>query len=79
MLPQSLFLLVEALDPLLLVVADEQSARIVAQAYRCAFDVDAPSRVFGRPTVVFKNLEASMQTDQGKQEAWALLKTLPKR
>ena len=77
--PQSLFLLIEALDPLLLVVADEAAARILAQAYRTAFNLDAACRVFGRPTVVFRDLTALLETAEGKQKAWTLLKTLPKR
>lgn len=77
--PQSVFLLVEALDPLLLVVADEKTARIVAQAYRAAFDLDAAARVFGRPTCIFRDLAELVKCDDGKQKAWKVLKSLPKR
>ena len=77
--PQSLFLLVEALDPLLFIVADEACAHVVAQAYRTGFNPDEPTRIFGRPTVVFADFEALLETDEGKQKAWSLLKSLPKR
>ena len=77
--PQSVFLLVEALDPLLLVVADEKTARVVAQAYRAAFDLDVPARIFGRPACVFRDLAELVTTDEGKQKAWRALKSFPKR
>ena len=77
--PQSIFLLVEALDPILLAIADEKTARLVAQAYRTAYDLDAPARVFGRPTAVFRNLAELVSTDEGKQKAWRVLKAFPKR
>ena len=75
----SIFLLVEALDPILLAIADEKTARLVAQAYRTAYDLDAPARVFGRPTAVFRNLAELVSTDEGKQKAWRVLKAFPKR
>ena len=77
--PQSVFLLVEALDPALVVITDEKTGRVVAQAYRAAFDLDAPARVFGRPTCVFRDLTALLTTDNGKQTAWKVLKSFPKR
>lgn len=77
--PQSVFLLVEALDPILLAITDEKTARLVAQAYRTAYDLDAPARVFGRPTAVFRNLAELVSTDEGKQKAWRILKAFPKR
>lgn len=77
--PQSLFLLVEALDPLFLIAADEKTARLVAQAYRTAFDLDAPTRVFGRPTAIFEDLDALLSSEEGKQRAWRVLKSFPKR
>ena len=77
--PQSIFLLVEALDPIMIVIADEKTARLVAQAYRAAYDLDAPARVFGRPTAVFRNLPELVSTDEGKQKAWRILKAFPKR
>lgn len=77
--PQALFLLVEALDPIMLILADENAARLAAQAYRAAFDLDVPTRIFGRPTVVFKDLPALMESPEGKQKAWSLFKSFPKR
>lgn len=73
---QSLFLLVEGLDPLRIIAADQASSRLLADAYRTSFPSDAAVRAFGRPTVVLRNLEQLIETDAGKQKAWALFKTL---
>ena len=73
---QSLFLLVEGLDPLRIIVTDRRSADLLASAYRTAFPNDSAARTFGKPTAVFRDLDVLLQTDAGKQKAWAVLKTL---
>ena len=76
---QAMFLLVEALDPVCLICADAETAAVLDSAYRTSFDVDAPARVFGRSAIVFRDFASLLQTDEGKQRAWRLLKSLPKR
>ena len=76
---QALFLLVEGLDPLLLICADAEAVSLACLAYRSQFEQDAPARVLGRPAVMFRNLDALMESDAGKQKAWKLLKSLPRR
>ena len=73
---QALFLLVEGLDPLFLVAADESATQALAQAFRTQLTPDAPARVLGRPTATFADLSANMTSEQGKQRAWRVLKTL---
>lgn len=73
---QSLFLLVEGLDPLRIIAADQACSRLLADAYRTSLPSDTAVRIFGRPSVVFGNLEELIETDGGKQKAWALFKTL---
>ena len=73
---QSLFLLVEGLDPLRIIGTDQESTALLSAAYRASFPCDATIRVFGRSAVVFQNLEKMLETDGGKQKAWALFKTL---
>lgn len=77
--PQALMLLVEGLDPLCVICADEATAEELGHAYRTAFQLDAAERLFGRPAVVFRDLEALLGSDAGKQRAWRLFKSLPKR
>lgn len=76
--PQALFLLVEGLDPLVAVAADKESATALGQAYHHAVALDAPGRLFGRNIVAFNSFEKLLDSAQGKQTAWALLKKLPK-
>ena len=75
----ALFLLVEGLDPLCLVAADEDAARLLEAAYRQEVPTGAASRVFGRSAVAFRSFEAMLGTSDEKQRAWALLKKLSKR
>ena len=77
--PQALFLLVEGLDPLILICADRESVELAGQAYHTRFRPDTAERAFGRPAVMFDDLEALMESEAGKQKAWKLLKSLPRR
>lgn len=72
----SLFTLVEGLDPLCLVAADSDAARLLSEAYRCPVPEGDLSRPFGRPTVALHSFEAMLRTQRDKQIAWALLKKL---
>ena len=74
---QALFLLVEALDPLCLIAADQEAAHALGRAYRCDVPSGKPSRVFGRTCIAFKSFPAMLEDAQDKQLAWALLKKLP--
>lgn len=73
---RALFLLVEGLDPLCIIATDRQTVDLLNAAYRTEFQLDATVRVFGRPSAAFGNLPALLETDAGKQKAWALFKTL---
>lgn len=72
------FSIIEGLDPLCLVVADEASARLLSQAYRCPIAPDAYMRLLGRPSAVFKSFESMLADAAEKQRAWAVLKRIPK-
>lgn len=76
---QALFMLIEGLDPLFVIAADESATRALGIAYRTEFAPDTAIRVFGRSSVAFGNLDALLATEQGKRKAWTLLKSIPKR
>lgn len=76
---QALLLLIEGLDPLCVICADNTATSRLGKTYRTTYDLDAPIRVFGRPGVAFRDLAGMLATDAGKQRAWHLLKSLPKR
>lgn len=72
----ALFSLIEGLDPVRLIATDERVAEKLGKAYRASIACDTATRIFGRGAAVFENLEAMMETEAGKQKAWALFKTL---
>ena len=76
---RAVFMLIEGLDPLFVIIVDDAATHLVGQAYRCVFETDSAIRVFGRPSVSFKDLDVMLSTDAGKQRAWRLFKSLPKR
>ena len=77
--PDALFMLVESGDPLCVICADRASIDLLGRAYRTSFNPDSAARAFGRPAVMFADFASLLSTDQGKQRAWKLLKSLPKR
>lgn len=76
--PAAVRALLEGLDPLCIIVADAESAAVMAQAYEQSIALDRPNRILGRDVAAFRNLSALMDTPQNKQRAWALFKTLPR-
>lgn len=74
--PQAMFLLVEGIDPLNIVATDERAAKLLEQTYRQTYALDSAVRIFGRPSAVFSDLNALLQTPEGKQCAWKALKPM---
>lgn len=70
--------IIEGLDPLCLVVADGDCASALEQGYHTALERDKANRLLGRPCIVFRSFEPLLETADGKQKAWALLKQLPR-
>ena len=75
---RELFEAVEGMDPLCIVVADEPSKQLFAQAYRLVLPKHPAIRVFGREVRVLPTMNQLLETPAGKQTAWASLKTLPR-
>lgn len=76
--PDQLFQAIEGLDPLCVVAVDAEAAHACAQAYRAEISPQVRCRVFGRETRAFDNLESMLESPEGKQRVWSLLKTLPR-
>ena len=68
---ESLMRVVEGLDPLCIVLADQQAAALFAEAYCIILPAQASE------IRLLPQLEEMMATPAGKQLAWAALKTLP--
>lgn len=75
----SLFFMIEGLDPLCLIAADESAARSLSDAYRQPIFPNQACRLMGRTAIAFHSFEAMLDDDHDKQVAWALLKKLPRR
>ncbi len=75
---KELFFILEGLDPRCLIATDTASAEALSQTYRSPISLNASGRLFGRDLVAFESFSALLDTPQHKQEAWALLKRLPK-
>lgn len=76
---QALFVLVEGLDPLFVIATDDASTHALEKAYRAKYELNSAIRVFGRPSAAFHDLTSLLETDRGKQQAWRLFKSFPKR
>lgn len=76
---RALFVLVEGLDPLFVIAADEGATKALREAYRAEYEPDSAIRISGRPSVAFRNLPSLLSTDGGRQLAWHLFKSFPKR
>ena len=76
--PDGLFEAVEALDPLLLVVADASAAALMGDAYRDSIGLDAHGFLFGRPYAAFSSFQRDLSDARSKQRDWALFKAMRK-
>lgn len=76
--PGELMELVEGLDPVAVVIADEESAQAFFLAYRIEATQAPAFRVLGREIRLVTRFESLMKTLNGKQQIWATLKTLPR-
>lgn len=75
--PHDLLTIIEAIDPLCVVLADHESTKAASAGYNVALSLEAKERLLGRGCCCFENFEDLLTTPEGKQKAWACLKTLP--
>lgn len=75
---KNLFAVIEALDPLMLVVADVAAAELLSAAHREPLRVGSHGFVFGRPYTAFSSFQRDLADPRMKQRDWALLKAMRK-
>ena len=68
---------IETLDPLALICCQNESAIVLANAYRTGIPLDAPGKLLGRPICAFSDFDKMLQRADTKQKAWQLIKSLP--
>lgn len=74
--PEELILTLESLDPLAIVTCDHASAKTLADAYRTQIKIEAPQKLLGRPLCCFEDFDSMISSNEGKQNAWKLLKSI---
>ena len=68
--------LIEAVDPLCLVVLDQRAAEVVSRAYNQPVKLECCDSLLCRPYCAFAHFARMLETDDRKQRAWVLLKEL---
>lgn len=71
---KALLHVIETLDPIAVIICDEDSAYACARAYRTHLDLDSATTLLIRPCACFTNLVFLLDTPAGKQRAWHILK-----
>lgn len=71
---KALLTVIEAIDPIALIICDEDSARACAHAYRTSINLDCATTLLIRPCACFTDLVVLLGTQSGKQRAWHILK-----
>ena len=75
--PQDLLSVLEALDPLAVVLTDHQASEMASSAYNIPLTLEQREFLLGHGCCCFESFEELLSTSQNKQRAWACLKTLP--
>lgn len=68
--------IVEGIDPVALIAVDAEGARLLCAAYGADAEADGFMRLNGRPVASFADMPGILQSEEGKQKAWRLLKAL---
>lgn len=73
---EHLIALIEALDPLAVVLTDHTSVALASRAYHTPLALETHEYLLGRPCCCFEDLASLMERPEDKQRAWNCLKTL---
>ena len=74
--PSELFTMLEAIDPLCVVLTDHESVKTASAGYNTPLTLEAREFLLGRSCCCFESFEDLLSTSEGKQKAWACLTTL---
>lgn len=75
--PNDLLRIVEAIDPLCVVITDLVAAKTASAAFNVPLALETREFLLGRGCCCFESFESMLESEEGKQKAWACLKTLP--
>lgn len=77
LLGKDVFELIEGLDPLCMVICDQQSCQTLSEAFRVKLPTNDIFYLLGKPCCCFNQFEDMLDNQNHKQQAWACLKLLP--
>lgn len=75
--PRDLFTIVEAIDPLCIVLTDHEAVKTASAGYNTPLSLEAREFLLGHACCCFESFESLLETPEDKQKAWRCLKTLP--
>ena len=75
--PPSLFELVEGLDPVCCCAVGKAAVDMLTAAYRIPVQACARTTALGRPVCLLAEMPTMLLSEEGRQKAWSLLKSLP--
>lgn len=75
--PNDLLHIVEAIDPLCVVITDLAAVKTTSAAFNVPLALETREFLLGRGCCCFESFESMLESEEGKQKAWACLKTLP--
>lgn len=75
--PAQLLDVLEALDPLCVVLTDHESVAAASRGYNRPLSLETKEQLLGRPCRCFEDFAELLTTEEGKRRAWSVLKTLP--
>ncbi len=75
--PNDLLHIIEAIDPLCVVITDLAAVKTASAAFNVPLALETREFLLGRGCCCFESFESMLESEEGKQKAWACLKTLP--
>ena len=75
--PQQLMEAIEAIDPFCVVLTDHKAVELASAAYNTPLALETREHLLGKGCCCFDDFETLLSSNEGKQKAWACLKTLP--
>ena len=69
--------IIEGLDPMCVVVLDAEAVQVFAQAYALADTTPGYALALGRPSYLIPHAAELIKSDDGKQQLWNAIKSLP--
>ena len=74
--PSDLMHVIEAIDPLCIVVLDQKATEALSRAYNQPINLAECDSILGRPCAAFVDFARMLERGENKQQAWQLIKEM---